>query len=182
MEQIMKKSLVFIFVLTLPLFSQQNEKGRINLIFNDEKIDLPVNLVVIRKENRIFINVRAEQRNDKFLQMVSLELVMRQLHPDSLEDEGIQFDIMTKNLLESSGKDLSFRIPQFARYSSYNKNQRVTWENISFGLKIGIKNLVYIENRLKITGVFRAEFRSIESKDPMIPIAEIKDGKFEIII
>jgi len=56
----MKKLIILVLVTGSLIFAQENSKGRISLVFNGEKIDLPIRNVTVMKQNNILISIRAE--------------------------------------------------------------------------------------------------------------------------
>ncbi len=189
----MKKLLIIIFVSAIALFAQENNKGRISLVFNNEKIDLPINTITIMKQNNILVSVRAEHNDSISQQMVSLELGYSKLSTERSEGEGsFRIDISTRDNSKLSGKDLSVWYDskyefasdkqgrETAHYGVFNKGEKVSWEINSLSLRINTSKIIYDGNNLKIVGEFSGTFRSTLAKDK--EISEIKDGKFEIII
>jgi hypothetical protein len=49
-------------------------------------------------------------------------------------------------------------------------------------MRFDLSNIDFSNGHLVIQGVFNVKIRSSESDNPMEPVAEIKDGKFKIII
>ncbi|MCB0753179.1 MAG: hypothetical protein KDC52_17030, partial [Ignavibacteriae bacterium] len=76
----MKKYLVVALILLCSMaYGEENYKGKISLIFNGEKIELPINIVTLKKENKILISIRAEQSNEEDQQLFKLEWEMDKL-------------------------------------------------------------------------------------------------------
>ncbi|MCL5029878.1 MAG: hypothetical protein M1480_12770 [Bacteroidetes bacterium] len=190
----MKKIFIIIFISAISLFAQENNKGRISLVFNGGKIDLPINTVTIMKQNNIIISVRAEHNDSTSQQMVSLELGFRKLSTEGGGiNESFRIDINVRDNSKLSGKDLSVwwfdynkdplkekEAKESAHYGVFNKGERVSWEINTLSLRINATKIIYDGNNLKIIGEFSGTFRSTLAKDK--EISEIKDGKFEIII
>ena len=183
----MKKVYLLVLLLVPFLSAQQNNKGSISLVYNGEKIDMPINSVTIHKEDGIMLSVKAEQTKSNFNQMVALELAFNELSsgPDAETLEGTWIKITTKDISDNSGKELSVRFSDDkdkseAYYGILNKGERQSWGITSVSLKIDITDIKYTEGALHISGECNGSF---ESKDaPEGEIAEIKDGRFEIII
>ena len=184
----MKKILVVLFLLSVCLFPQEN-KGRISLTFNDEKIDLAINTITLRKENHILISVRAEQNDSISQKMVAIELGFKKLTSDEkegLDGEGIRMQIDTRDKSKEEGKSFIFRYPPLgeedASYGVYNKGERMTWSVNSISMKLNIKEVNFSNGLLKIIGEFSGIFKSALDGKTRKEVAEIKDGVFEIII
>jgi hypothetical protein len=140
----MKKVCWLALFLVPILFAQQNNKGNISLVFNGEKIDLPIYRVSINKLDGITLNISAQQNDLQMHKKVALELKLKELspNPDAEILEGTKIEIVTIDTT-NSGNILSIRFGNesdsgFAHYVVLNA--------------------------------------------PEDQFAEIKDGKFEIII
>jgi len=188
----MKKLIILVLVTGSLIFAQENSKGRISLVFNGEKIDLPIRNVTVMKQNNILISIRAEYNDSTIQQIVAFEIGFKKLSPgDSSLDYPITMNINVRNHSNNSGKNLTFSYVhdgaksgdeknEQASYGIYSRGERLSWDINSFQLSIYVANVIYTGKELKITGSFSGIFRStIAPKDQ---IAEIKDGKFEIII
>jgi hypothetical protein len=46
--------------LSFQLFTQTSSKGIVSLVFNDERMNLPINIISINKDNGILLSVKAE--------------------------------------------------------------------------------------------------------------------------
>jgi hypothetical protein len=174
------------------MFAQHSNNGSINLIFNGEKISLPINKISIRKDNSILLSIKAEKQDSIIQQMVTFKLGLKELSSESnveiLEDTRIE--ISTRNNKTNSGKELSF---WFANQSGRDKNKSevayygitsegeiVSWEINSISLKIDITDFQYKDGALYVNGEFNGIFKSKwapEGKE-----AKIDEGKFEIVI
>ena len=104
-----KVCLLVLFLIPI-LFAQQNNKGNISLVFNDEKIDLPINRVSINKLNGITLNISAQQNDLQMHKKVALELKLKELspNPDAEILEGTKIEIVTIDTT-NSGNILSVR-------------------------------------------------------------------------
>ena len=72
-------ALMFICSITI---AQENYKGQISLLLNEEKIELPINVVSLRKENKVLISIRAERNTEDIQQLISLEWEFKKLSTD----------------------------------------------------------------------------------------------------
>lgn len=183
----MKKVYLLVLFLVPFLYAQQNNKGSISLVYNGEKIDMPINSATIHKENAILLSIKAEQTESGTNQMVVLELGLNELSSDSDAEklEGTRIKITTKNISDNSGKELSVRFSDDkdkseAYYGILNKGKKQSWGITSVSLKINITNVKYTKGALHISGEYNGTFGSKDA--PEGEIAEIKNGMFEIII
>jgi len=188
----MKKVLFLISFLVPFLQAQQSNNGNISLVFNGEKIDLPINAVSIHKNNGIILSIKAEKEDSIIQQMINLELGFKELSSKSDAEtlDGTRIEIRTRNNKNNSEKELSmwFDGPtgddkdyfEAAHYGVFNKGERVSWEINSLSLKINIKDVEYMDGALHINGQLNGTFRSTLA--PEGQVAEITDCKFEIII
>jgi hypothetical protein len=182
----MKNNIFTSLLLSIILLSSSyaDDKGRISLIFNDAKIDLPVNSVVLRKENSIVLTARAELNNENIKQLISMEISFNSLSKDSI-------DIYNSFLIEVRNQDstISSREVLIIRFEnngnsgevSYAKGNK-SWTVNPFVLKFDVSKIDFANDHLIIQGTFTVAIRSQESDTPLEPIAEIKDGEFEIIL
>ncbi len=189
----MKKVLLLLLFIVPFIYAQQNSKGTISLMFNGEKIDLPVRTVILRKEDHIILSIRAEHNDSNIQQMVSLEVGLNELSsgPNAETLEGTRIDINTRNAATNSGKSLSIWFnnnkpangksqSEAAHYGVFNKGERVSWEINSISMKLAVTSVKYVNGSLHIEGEFQGIFKSTLA--PKGQVAEIKDGKFEVII
>ena len=181
------KKLVIVFLLAfVTVFPQQN-KGKISLTFNGEVIELPINTLTLRKEDKILISVRAEQNDSVTQKMIALELGFKKLTVDDKTGPDIyetRLQISSKKNLDYSGKEfiLNFSKGGEGRYGIYKKGERVSWDITNIQMKFSMKEISYENDRLIIEGEFSGTFRSTLDGTLRKDIAEIKDGKFEIIL
>jgi hypothetical protein len=188
----MKKVLFLFSFMASSLFAQHSTNGNISLVFNGEKINLPINVISIHKDKGIILSIKAEREDSIAQQMVKLELGFKELSskPDAETLEGTRIDISTRNNRNNSGKELSmwFDGPsgddknyfEAAHYGIYNKGERVSWEINSLSMKINITDVQYIDGALHINGELNGTFRSTLA--PEGEVGEIKDCTFEVII
>ncbi len=181
------KKLVIVFLLAfVTVFPQQN-KGKISLTFNGEVIELPINTLNIRKEDKIRISVRAEMSDSITQKMIALELGFKKLSSDDkkgLEPYETRLQISSRNNVEYSGKEFMLNLSNDGegRYGIYKKGERVTWEITKLSMKLSVKRIGLENDELKIVGEFSGTFQSLLDGALRKDIAEIKDGKFEIIL
>lgn len=188
----MKKVFFLISFIASCMFAQHSTKGNISMIFNSEKIDLPIITILIHKDNGILLSIEAEKQDSIIQQMVTLEIGLKELSSGSnveiLEDTKIE--ISTRDKKTNSGKELSFWFntqsaddkgkPEVAYYSVYIKGERMSWEINSISMKIDIEDIQYKNGALYINGEFDGTFKSTLASEGQA--AEIKDCIFEIII
>ena len=182
----MKKLFVLILLVTSFLCAQEINKGRISLVFNGEKINLPISSVMIRKENHIIVSIRAESNDSTEQKEIAFDLGLNELTSkhDAGILEGTRFNITSRDNAKSTGSDLSINFgnlnKEAAYYRVFNKGEQISWEVNSVSMRIKVSNIVYANGDLIMTGEFSGTFRSTLAKDK--EISEIKDGKFKIVI
>lgn len=181
----MKKYLLFVLILFCSItYAQENYKGKISLTFNKEKIELPFNLVSLRKENNVVISARAELNNENIQQLISLEWEVKKL---STSDKDLNlYDTFLLNVINNKkGKknELLFRMNNNGKNGKLvvQKGTRI-WDLTSFAMKFNIKNISFENSSIVIKGNLSLKARDKNSKTPMKPISEIKDCEFEIVI
>jgi len=182
----MKKYLAAILIILFCsiTFGQENYKGKISLIFNGEKIELPINVITLRKENKVLISIRAERNNEKVQQLFSLEWEFKKL---STDDEDLSmYDAFLLNVINNNGgkkEELRFRMNNNANDGElFVKKGNKTWNLFSFAMKFGIENVSFENSSITIKGNLSFKARDKNSKTPLKPISEINDCKFEIVI
>ncbi len=187
----MKKVFFIIVILSTFIYAQDN-KGRISFIFNGQKIDLPVTSVLLQNQNKILVSARAEINNSTIQQMAAIELCFKKLAPgDSALSFPINININVRNDANRTGKYLSIRFDEngiksgneknsTASYGAFNNGERVSWDINTLHLSFNVSTVIYTGKELKIAGSFAGTFGSTIA--PKSQIAEIKDGRFEIII
>ena len=181
----MKKYFAAILILFCSItFAQENNKGQISLKFNGEKIELPINVVTLRKENKVLISIRAERNTEKVQQLFSLEWEFEKL---STNDKDLSmYDAFLLNVVnnsESKKEELRFRMNNSANDGElFVRKGNRTWNLTSFGMKFNIENVSFENSRIKIKGNLSLKVRDVKSKTPKESVSEIQDCKFEIII
>ncbi len=181
------KMLAIIIILAFVTVFPQQDKGKISLNFNGELIELPINTLTLRKEDKILISVRAEQNDSVSQKMIGLELGFKTLSVDDRKEPDLyetRLQISTRDIKESSGKELLLSLhgePE-GHYGIYSKGERVSWDISVLQVKFSMTKISYENDKLIIVGKFSGTFHSMLDRTVRKDIAEIKDGKFEIII
>jgi len=181
----MKKYFVAILILFCSItFAQENNKGKISLIFNDEKIDLPINVVTLRKENKVLISIRAERNTENIQQLFSLEWEFKKLSTD--DKDLSMYDAFLLNVVnnkQGQKDELLFRMTNDGNDGELvvKKGMRY-WNLASFDMKFNIENVSFENSSIIIKGNLRFKARNKNSKTPLEPVSEIQNCKFEIII
>lgn len=180
----MKNIFVAILLLSSVVLAQENYKGKISLIFNDEKIELPINVVTLRKENKVLISIRAERNSEEVQQLISLQWEFKKLSTDD-KDLSV-YDAFLLNVI-NNGKDkkeeLRFRMNNNATDGElFVKKGNKTWNLASLAMKFGIENVSFENSSITIKGNLTFKARDAKSKTPLESVSEIKDCKFEIVI
>lgn len=181
----MKKYFLVTFILFCSItFAQENNKGQISLMFNDEKIELPINVVTLRKENKVLISIRAERNTENVQQLFSLEWEFKKLSTD--DKDLSMYDAFLLNVVNNGGgkkDELLFRMNNNANEGELvvKKGMRL-WKLFSFAMKFNIENVSFENSHISIKGSLSFKARDKNSKTPLEPVSEIKDCKFEIII
>ena len=188
----MNKLFILISLLVLCSYAQKNNNGWISLVFNNEKIMLPINKISLNKDDGIVVSINAEKLDSNVQQFVALTIGLKKLspEPDAETFKGTKINIKTKNNKTDSGKELSMRFyddfvdnnnqSEISHYAIYNKGERVSWEINSVSFKIDITKLEYTNSSLHIFGEFEGTLKSTEA--PQGQIAKIEEGKFEVIL
>ncbi len=181
----MKKLLVIILLAAAVIYAQENSKGNVSLIFNGEKIDLPINSVSVTKGNHIIVRITADYQDSTKKQDVQIDIGLKELSQNNPELlEGTSFNISTQNSIESTGKDLSINFGESSKeaayYKSYKKGEQIIWEVNSVSMRVNVTQIDFTNGNLILNGEFSGTFRSTLAKDK--EISEIKNGKFKIII
>ena len=188
----MKKLLIIIFLAASFIYAQKSSKGNISFNFNGKEINLPIHSITLMKQDNIVVTARAEHNDQNIQQMVSLELGFKKLAPgDKSMSPLFRIDINLRDNANHTGNDLSIQYDnkgisggngknETAHYGVFNKGERVSWDINSLHMVFNVTNVVYSNKELKISGTFTGTFGSTIA--PKGQIADIKDGKFEIII
>lgn len=183
----MKKIFLIVMFMISFLNAQQFDKGYINLVFNGVNIDLPINTASIIKENVVTLRISAEQNDSEIQKRVTLELKLKKLSlkTDAELLEGTMIDVSTNDNTNNSGSSLYIRFgnekdQEAAHYGNSTKGKKSDWKINSVSLKVNITDIEYFNGALHLTGECNGIFKSKDA--PENQSAEIKDGKFEIII
>ncbi|MFA7227875.1 MAG: hypothetical protein WC061_02480 [Melioribacteraceae bacterium] len=179
----MKKTLAILFVLAVAI-PAQNSKGRISLIYNEAKFDLPITQVLIRKENNILISIRAERNDSSGSRAISLEFPLESLsgRPKITIDD-FRLSISSQDLKDPYGKKFTFNYgPRDAMVEMYYGNERMNWSSPSFQFKFDEVEITHSDSGLIITGSFSGKYNSAQKDNPMKTVTEIKAGRFEIVL
>lgn len=191
----MKKMILFICIMASFLSAQQNNMGTVSLIFNGDKIVLPINKTTIQKKKVILLRFEAEYKDSLLKQMVAIQIGLVELSskddPASETLEGTRIDIYTRDNRTDSGKDLSiwfddngpvneYNKSDVAHYGIYNKGEKLSWEINTISMKMDITSIDYKNNALHIKGEISGTFKSTLAKDEQE--AKIEQCKFEIIL
>ncbi len=181
----MKKYLVVALILLCSIaYAQENDKGKISLIFNGEKIELPISVITLKKEDKVLISVRAEQNNEKVQKLFNLEWEMNKL---STNDEDLTMtDAFLLNVVnngEGKKDELSFRMNDNSEDGElFVQRGDKTWNLTSMAMKFNIENVSFENSSILIEGKLSFKARDAKSEDPMKSVSEIEDCKFEIVI
>ena len=180
----MKNFLIILCFISLPLFAQVN-KGKIYLVCNEEKFDLPITQIVLRKENNLLISMRAEKSDSSSMQSISLEFSL----PGLAKNEKISSDVEPRLSIISQtsknhyGKRFNFNYgPKDAVIEMYYGDEKMNWSSPSFQFKFDKVEVTHSNEGLKIVGSFSGKFISTSRGIQPKTTVEIKDGKFEIIL
>ncbi len=189
----MKTVFLLIFFVASFLSAQNYNQGTISLVFNNEKISLPISSATIQKGKGILLKFEAEYKDSLIQQIVAIEIGLKKLSskPDAETMEGTRIVIYTRDNKTNSGYDLSISFndnesgneknkSESAQYGVYNKGEKVSWEINSVSMKIDITSIKYIDEKLHIIGELNGTFKSTLA--PEGQVAKIEDCKFEIII
>lgn len=180
----MKKLVVALLIVAFPILAQ-NTKGRISLIFNEEKFDLPITQVIVRKENDLLFSIRAEKNDSLGAQMVSLEFSIKSMtkEVDLSNPNDLRVSLTSQQRDDKFGKRFTFNYgPRDANVEMYYGNERVNWSSPSFQFRFNKIEITQSSNGLTIKGGFTAKYNADSQKSPLKATAEIKEGKFEIVL
>ncbi len=182
----MKKIFVLVVVLALPMFSQVN-KGRIALSFNGEKFDLPINSIMIRKENEIVVSARAEKNDSTGQQLISMELPFKDFNKAnlsmSIKESELRIQIVSRRTTDKLEKRFNFNYgPKDVMVEYFYGKEKVNWQYPSMNVRIDATKIEYTGNELRIEGTFNGKYISNMPSQESKTIVEITDGYFEIIL
>lgn len=181
----MKKYLVVVLILLCSIaYSQESYKGKISLIFNGESIELPINLITLKKEKKILVSISTEQSNEEITQSIRLEWEMNKI---STDDKDLDlYDSFILNVVNNNkdGKDeLRFRMNNNAEEGDiFVRKGHKTWNLTSMAMKFNIENVSFENSVIFIEGNLSFKARDAKSETPMKSISEIENCKFEIVI
>lgn len=181
------KRIIFAFVLLgfcFTLSAQENYKGKVSLTFNGEKIELPINLVSLRKENKVLITIRAEKNDEQGQQLFSLEWEFKKLSSD--DKDLSMYDAFLLNVVNNKEDEKDELLCRFINNAKDGgiivKKGKQTLNILSFSMKFNIESISFENFSIKIKGNLSFQARDTKSETPLEPISEIKDCKFEIVI
>jgi hypothetical protein len=179
----MKNILFILLIAFIPSFAQTN-KGNISLVYNDEIFDLPITQILVRKENNILVSIRAEKNDSSGARAISLEFPLESLsgNPKMTMDE-FRLSISSQDRKDPYGKKFTFNYgPKDAVVEMYYRNERMNWSSPSFQFKFDKVEIAHSDSGLIITGSFSGKYNSAQKDNPMKTVAEIKAGRFEIVL
>lgn len=175
---------IIIILFSSVTFAQENNKGQISLMFNGEKIELPINVVSLRKENKVLISIRAERNNENVQQLFSLEWEFKKLSTD--DKDLSMYDAFLLNVVnnkQDKRDELLCRFTDDAKGGGIIvKKGTQTWSLANIAMKFNIESVSFENSSIKIKGNLSFQTRDTKSETPLEPISEIKDCKFEIVI
>lgn len=181
MKKYLILALIFLFSVS---YGEENSKGEISLTFNGEKILLPINIVTLKKEDKILISISAEQSNDKARQLFNLQWETEKL---SANDEDLSmYDAFSLNVVNNNGdgkEELRFRLNDSGNNGElFVRKGNRTWELSSMAMKFNIENVSFEDSSILIEGSLSFQARDTKGEDPMKPISQIEDCKFKVVI
>lgn len=179
----MKKILFVIVFACLALYAQQ-DKGKIKLEFDGDIIELPFNMVEIRKDNEITVVARGEKNDDSGRIQISLEYNVGKITDDP---HGINLQISINNKLLNTGKEFLLtynsknEVVAHAQFGRSRSGERITWEANKMHLLFKNDEVKFDRGNILLKGSFNGTcetgFEGITKKQ----IMEIKNATFEII-
>ena len=178
----MRKYVVAVLIMLSSFaLAEENNKGKISLIFNGEKIELPIDIVTIRKGDNIIISTRAVSSNKKVQQMITLEWEVENL---SAKDSSLSlYNNFRLNIRSNKKEELRFRMNNNGKEGElFVRKGNRTWKLTSFAMKFGIEKISFENASIIIKGSLSLKARDVKSKTPLEAVSEIEDCKFEIII
>ncbi len=188
----MKKIFFMMLLFIINISAEENNKGKISLTFNGEKIEIPIVSVILRKDDEIIVSVRAERNNDNIQQMISMDLHYKNWLPYSEKDpypypNDLQLSISNSHKIEGQkGSREEFRydlLKELVYYSKECDDEKKSWEVKYFNMQMVGTKLNFKDNSLVIS-CERMDFRSKTDKltNEKDTFVNIKDFKFEIVI
>jgi hypothetical protein len=175
----LKKIIVFLTLLAIPLLAQNN-KGRISLTFNDEKFDIPITYERFDKEDKIRVAVRAENKDSLSTKWVSMEMAFDNFVKEKLDHPSeFKLQIQSDSSRGLISKRFVFNYGNKEIQFDYFKNgERLTLKEPFFQFHFDKFYAGFNGGSLIIEGTF---WGSLDLDSGKIK-AEIKEGKFEIIL
>jgi len=180
----MKKLVLIFLAFVIPLWAQ-TDKGKMSLIFNDEKFDVPIRTITINKDNNVNINIRGEVNDTAYVQWISFELNYDDLSKQKLLGglKDFRLQIQSQNKKDRSSKRFVFGYGlKNAEIEFFKNGERMNWQTPSLEFKINTTDVVYDGKVLKITGLFSGKVKSNTGSVTSKIEVEIKDGVFEIVL
>ena len=180
----MKKYLIMLLLLLGSFaYAGDYDKGKISLLFNGEKIELPISTISLKKENKILISVRAENNVEGGSQLISLKWVFNKI---STNDEDLSIDDFLLNVVNNKNDEkdeLRFQMSDDEKDGElFVRKGNRTWDLTALSMKFNIENVSYEKSSLVISGKLNFETRDAKGEDPTKAISKIEDCKFEIVI
>jgi len=174
----LKKIIVFLTLLAIPLLAQN--KGRISLTFNDEKFDIPITYERFDKEDKIRVSIRAENKDSLSTKWISMEMAFDNFAKEKL-DHPSEFKLQIQS--DSSHGLLSKRFVfnygnKEIQFDYFKNGERLTLKEPYFHFYFDKFYAGFNEGSFIIEGTFGG---TLDLESGKIK-AEIKDGKFEIIL
>ena len=132
------------------------------------------------------MTARAEQNNENIQQLINIEFSLKDLSMNKRSidvSKSFLFEIRSRTSEQDFGNVLLLNLDRNTNRAEIQYSEKGhQWEMASFHLLMDITEISFLENKLQIKGKFNIESWSEERKEPLKPVVEIKDGKFEIII
>ena len=181
----MKKKIIAVILCSYSLFAQV-DKGRVSLIFDDEKIDVPVTSISINKDENVRIGFRAEKNDSVHSKWISMELTLSKFSTDEdvshFQSLRIQVQSSSKTNTQKKSFILNYEKGNI-QVQLYNNGDVINWtaqNMVKFQMDIG--DIKYDGNELKVTGTFSVDVNKFSQDNKIRAEAHIKDGKFEIVL
>lgn len=175
---------LFLLGFSFSLSAQENYKGKVSFTFNEKKIELPINVVSLRKENKVLITIRAEQNDEKEQQLFSLEWEFKKLSSD--DKDLSMYDAFLLNVVNNKGDGKDELLCRFINNEKDGgiivKKGKQTLNILSFSMKFNIESISFKNSSINIKGNLSFKARDNKNEIPMEPVSEIKDCTFEIVI
>lgn len=180
----MRKLFFICLIMAVSVFSQ--EKGYIKLDFDEQKLDIPLNYIEMRKDDEIRILARGEVNNGSERKLISFEILLKKLDRNP---RGFRLQVSSDNKKEDTGSEFIMSYlgdDMSVSISRYKKGERITRNPTNIYAYINVTELKYENNGFVIRGKLNAVLKSTftdnpnSSSEPKV-IAEIKNGFYEII-